>query len=55
MRFLMMMFLFLATAAVVDAFYFDGRYRHAVWKELNSDGQQVRYQVDSLVRKVVGR
>jgi hypothetical protein len=30
MRFWMTIVLFLATAEVVDTFYYDGRYRHAV-------------------------
>src|SRR5664280_2511696 len=55
MRFLMMIVLFLAAAAVVDTFYYDGRYRQAVWQEVDYQGQQFRYQVDLLVRKVVGR
>jgi hypothetical protein len=55
MRFWMMIVLFLAAAEVVDTFYFDGQYRQAVWAEVNYQGRQVRYQVDSLVRKVVGR
>ena len=55
MRFGMTIVLFLATAEVVDTFYSDGRYRHAVWQEVNYQGQQFRYQVDLLVRKVVGR
>ena len=49
------MILFLAAAEVVDTFYFDGRYRQAVWAEVNYQGKQVRYQVDLLVSKVVGR
>ena len=49
------MVLFLAAAEVVDAFHFDGRYRQAVWADVNYQGQQVRYQVDLLVSKVVGR
>jgi hypothetical protein len=55
MRFLMMIVLFLAVAGVVDTFYFNGRYRQAVWADVNYQGQQFRYQVDLLVRKVVGR
>jgi hypothetical protein len=55
MRFWMTIVLFLAVAGVVDAFYFNGRYRHAVWQDINYQGQQFRYQVDLLVRKVVGR
>jgi hypothetical protein len=55
MRYWMMMVLFLAVAGVVDAFYFNGRYRQAVWADVNYQGQQVRYQVDLLVRKVVDR
>jgi hypothetical protein len=55
MRFWMTIVLFLAVAGVVDTFYFNGRYRHAVWQEVNYQGQQVRYQVDLLVSKVVGR
>jgi hypothetical protein len=55
MRFLMMIVLFIAAAEVVDIFYFDGRYRQAVWQEANYQGQQFRYRVDLLVRKVVGR
>jgi hypothetical protein len=55
MRFLITIVLFLAAAAVVDAFYYDGRYRQAVWQEVDYQGQQFRYQVDLLVRKVVGR
>jgi hypothetical protein len=55
MRFLMTIVLFLAAAAVVDAFYYDGRYRHALWADVDYQGQQFRYQVDLLVRKVVGR
>ena len=55
MRFWMTIVLFLATAEVVDTFYYDGRYRQAVWQEVNYQGQQVRYQVDLLVSKVVGR
>ena len=55
MRFWMMIVLFIATAEVVDIFYFDGRYRQAVWQEVNYQGQQIRYQVDLLVSKVVGR
>jgi hypothetical protein len=55
MRFLMMIVLFLAAAAVVDTFYYDGRYRQAIWQEVDYQGQQFRYQVDLLVRKVVGR
>jgi hypothetical protein len=55
MRFWMTIILFLAAAEVVDTFHFDGRYRHAVWGEANYQGQQVRYQVDLLVSKVVGR
>jgi hypothetical protein len=51
----MMIVLFIAAAGVVDAFYFNGRYRHAVWQEINNQGQQLRYQVDLLVSKVVGR
>jgi len=35
MRFLMMIVLFLAAAAVVDTFYYDGRYRQAVWQEVD--------------------
>jgi hypothetical protein len=54
-RFLITIVLFLAAAAVVDAFYYDGRYRQAVWQEVDHQGQQFRYQVDLLVRKVVGR
>jgi hypothetical protein len=53
--FWMTIVLFLATAEVVDTFHYDGRYRHAVWQEVNYQGQQFRYQVDLLVRKVVGR
>jgi hypothetical protein len=52
---LMMIVLFFAVTGVVDAFYFNGRYRQAVWQEVNYQGQQFRYQVDLLVRKVVGR
>src|SRR5664280_1743234 len=55
MRFWMMIVLFLAAAAVVDTFYYDGRYRQAIWQEVDYQGQQFRYQVDLLVRKVVGR
>ena len=55
MRFWMTIVLFLAAAAVVDTFYYDGRYRQAVWQEVDYRGQQFRYQVDLLVRKVVGR
>jgi len=55
MRFWMTIVLFLAAAAVVDTFYYDGRYRQALWQEVNNQGQQVRQQVDLLVRKVVGR
>ena len=55
MRFWMKIVLFIAAAGVVDGFYFDGRYRQALWQEVNNQGQQVRYQVDLLVRKVVGR
>jgi hypothetical protein len=55
MRFWMTIVLFLAVAGVVDAFYFNGRYRQAVWADVNYQGQQFRYQVDLLVRKVVGR
>jgi hypothetical protein len=55
MRFWMMIVLFIAAAGVVDVFYFDGRYRRALWQEVNNQGQQVRYQVDLLVSKVVGR
>ena len=55
MRFWMTIVLFLATAEAVDTFHYDGRYRHAVWQEVNYQGQQFRYQVDLLVRKVVGR
>jgi hypothetical protein len=55
MRFLLMIVLFLAAAEVVDIFYFDGRYRQAVWAEANYQGRQVSYQVDLLVSKVVGR
>jgi hypothetical protein len=47
--------LFITAAEVVDVFYFDGRYRQALWQEANNQGQQVRYQVDLLVGKVVGR
>jgi hypothetical protein len=47
--------LLLAAAEVVDTFYYDGRYRQAVWADVNYQGQQVRYQVDLLVGKVVGR
>jgi hypothetical protein len=50
----MMIVLFIAAAEVVDVFYFDGSYRQALWQEVNNQGQQVRYQVDLLVRKVVG-
>jgi hypothetical protein len=55
MRFWITIVLFLAVAGVVDTFYYDGRYRQAVWQEVNYQGQQVRYQVDLLVSKVVGR
>ena len=55
MRFWMRIVLFIAVAGVVDVFYFDGRYRQAVWAEANYQGRQVRYQVDLLVSKVVGR
>jgi hypothetical protein len=55
MRFWMMIVLFIAAAGVVDAFYFEGRYRQTLWQEVNNQGQQVRDQVDLLVRKVVGR
>ena len=55
MRLWITIVLFLGAAAVVDTFYFDGRYRQAVWEEVNYQGQQVGYQVDLLVRKVVGR
>ena len=54
MRFWMTIVLFFA-AAVVDTFYYDGRYRQAIWQEVDYQGQQFRYQVDLLVRKVVGR
>jgi hypothetical protein len=40
---------------VVDTFYYDGRYRQAVWQKVDYQGQKFRYQVDLLVRKVVGR
>ena len=46
MRFWMRIVLFIAAAGVVDVFYFDGRYRQAVWAEANYQGRQVRYQVD---------
>ena len=55
MRFWMMIVLLLAAVGVVDAFYFDGRYRQSVWKEANYQGQQIRNQVDLFVSKVVGR
>ena len=55
MRFWMTIVLFLAAAAVVDTFYYDDRYRQAVWQEVDYQGQQFRYQVDLVVRKVVGR
>ena len=55
MRFWMTIILFFAVAALVDAFYYDSRYRQTVWQEVDYQGQQFRYQVDLLVRKVVGR
>ena len=55
MRYWMIIVLFLAAAEVVDAFHFDGRYRHAIWAEVNYQGQQVIYQVNLLVSKLVGR
>ena len=54
MRFLMLMVLFFAAAEVVDTFYFDGSYRHAVWQDANYQAEQFRYQVDLLVRKLTG-
>ena len=45
--------LLLAAAEVVDTFYFDGSYRQAILDDINYQGQQIRYQVDSLVSKVV--
>ena len=55
MRFWMTIVLFLAAAGVVDNFYFDGRYRRAIWEEVNNQGQQFRYQVNLIVSNVVGR
>ena len=53
MRFWMTIVLFIAAAEVVDTIYYDGQYRQAVWDEVNYQGQQVRYQVDFLVNKVI--
>ena len=55
MRFWMTIVLFIGAAEVGDIVYFDGRYRQAVWQEVNYQGQQFRYQVDLLMGKVVGR
>jgi hypothetical protein len=53
MRFLLTVVIFLAAAAVVDTLYFDGRYSQTIWEEAKYQGEQVRYQVDLLVRKVI--
>ena len=53
MRFLLKIAILIAVAGVVDSFYFDGQYRQAVFEEVNYQGQQVRYQVDLLVSKVI--
>jgi hypothetical protein len=45
---------FIGALWVVDAMTFGGRHSAAVWEEANDQGQQVRYQVDLLVSKVVG-
>jgi len=55
MRTLLTVIVFLAAAAVVDNLWLDGRYSHAVWQETNYQGQQFRYQVGSIVGKLVGR
>ena len=55
MRTLLKVIGFLAAAVVVDNLWLDGRYSGAVWQEANYQGQQFSYQVDSIVRKVVGR
>ena len=55
MRTLLTAIVFLAAAAVVDNLWLDGRYSHAVWQEVNHQGQQFRYQVDSIVGRLVGR
>jgi hypothetical protein len=44
---------FIGALWVVDAIAFGGRYSAAVWQGANDQGQQVRYQVDSLISKVV--
>jgi hypothetical protein len=52
---LLKVIVFLTAAVVVDNLWLDGGYRHAMWQEANYQGQQFRYEVDSIVRKVVGR
>lgn len=50
-----MVIFFLAVAVVVDNLWLGGRYSHAVWQETDYQGQQFRYQIDSIVGKLVGR
>ena len=45
---------FIGALWAADAIAFGGRYSTAVWEEAKDQGQQVRYQVDLLVSKVVG-
>jgi len=45
---------FIGALWATDAVAFGGRYSSAVWQEAKDQGQQVRYQVDLLVSKVVG-
>ena len=46
---------FIGALWAADAIAFGGRYSTAVWEDAQDQGQQVRYQVDLLVSKVVGR
>jgi hypothetical protein len=48
------MIVFIGALWAIDAITFGGRYSAAVWEEATDQGQQVRYQVDLLVSKVVG-
>ena len=55
MRILLIVVIFLAAAAVVDNLWFNGRNSHALWQEVKYQGDQIKYQVDSIVGKVIGR